>query len=104
MPRLLGSVVAHVIADRQAHRGEVLQCAADGVRAPRVPIPAAGGDGCVNTARRISRTSASMDRPCSAARCAVAPLEHEAASAARFERHPGQPMTLHHVGNSPTIG
>jgi hypothetical protein len=32
---VLGSVVAHVIADRQAHRGEVLQCAADGVRAPR---------------------------------------------------------------------
>src|ERR1700694_4300515 len=37
-------------------------------------------------------------------RCAVAPLEHEAANAARFERHPGQPMTLHHVGNIATHG
>jgi hypothetical protein len=37
-------------------------------------------------------------------RCAVTSLEHEAANAARFERHPGQPMTLHHVGNIATIG
>jgi hypothetical protein len=33
-----------------------------------------------------------------------ASLDNEAANPARFERHPGQPMTRDHVGNIATIG
>ena len=37
-------------------------------------------------------------------RCAVASLDNEAANPARFERHPGQPMTRDHIGNIATTG